>query len=316
MRNERVYVSLTGGLGNQLFQLARALTEGQDTRVKILQSLGQPRRDSYGNLEIQGFELPEQVEIMKPAQTKAILLIQKMAGYVLRMGISPRSYEKGLLRAGIIFLSQFSLQVQLRTRVRLEIGNGVGYSPETRNGHNKLLIGYFQSYVWARKPDVYKMLQSLRPTEESRDYSRLHKKSESEKPIVVHVRLGDYLNEKDFGILSARYYEESIRELWESGEFGSIWAFSDEPEKARNLLPDDLLAKIYWVPQVGLTSAQVLQLMRLGYGYVIGNSTFSWWGAFLSYNENAKVIAPDPWFLNLEDPKRLIPDDWKRIRAR
>jgi hypothetical protein len=316
MKNERVYVSLTGGLGNQLFQLARALAEKEATSVKILQSLGQPRRDNYGNLEIQGFDLPTHVEILSPVQTKPNLLIQKMAGYVLRMGISPRSYEKGLVRAAILYFSQFSLQLQLRLRVWLEIGDGVGYSPTTRSGPNTLLIGYFQSCVWAQKPDVYKMLQNLHPREESSGYSLIQKKSESERPIVVHVRLGDYLNEKDFGILSARYYEESIRELWESGEFGSIWAFSDEPEKARNLLPEDLLAKIYWVPQEGLTSVQVLQLMRLGHGYVIGNSTFSWWGAFLSYNEKAKVIAPDPWFLNLEDPKRLIPDDWKRIRAR
>jgi len=316
MKNERVYVSLTGGLGNQMFQLARALAENKDARIQIVQSLGQPRRDSYGNLEIQGFELPEHVEIMNPTQTKANLLIQKMAGYVLRMGISPRSYEKGLIRASIIFLSQFSLQVQLGIKVRLEIGNGVGYSRETRTNPKKLLIGYFQSYVWAQKPGVYKIMQSLRPTEESRDYSLLRKKSESERPIIVHIRLGDYLNEKDFGVLSVRYYEESIRELWDSGEFGSIWAFSDEPEKAKNLLPEDLLAQIFWVPQAGLTSAQVLQLMRLGYGYVIGNSTFSWWGAFLSYREQAKVIAPNPWFLNLEDPEKLIPDDWKRIRAR
>ena len=141
-------------------------------------------------------------------------------------------------------------------------------------------------------------------------------KASAEKPIIVHVRLGDYLNEKDFGVLSEEYYQSSIRDLWASGEYGAIWAFSDEPERAGSFLPQELSSQIFWVPQEGLSSVQVLQLLRLGHAYVIGNSTFSWWGAFLSYKENPVVISPEPWFLNLPEPNNLIPPDWKRSKAR
>ena len=47
--------------------------------------------------------------------------------------------------------------------------------------------------------------------------------------------------------------------------------------------------------------------------HIIANSSFSWWGAWLSANENKKVIAPSKWFgVNNQDKntKDLFPEDW------
>ena len=47
--------------------------------------------------------------------------------------------------------------------------------------------------------------------------------------------------------------------------------------------------------------------------YIIANSSYSWWGAWLSANENKKVIAPSKWFgVNNQDKntKDLFPEDW------
>ena len=64
-----------------------------------------------------------------------------------------------------------------------------------------------------------------------------------------------------------------------------------------------------------MSAAETLQTMRLCHGYVIGNSSFSWWGAKLSFQENPPVISPSKWFLGQPDPAGLIPDDWERIDA-
>jgi hypothetical protein len=50
--------------------------------------------------------------------------------------------------------------------------------------------------------------------------------------------------------------------------------------------------------------------MRRGAGYVLSNSTFGWWGAFLSKTGNPRVVVPKPWFVTLEDPRQLNPEFW------
>jgi len=83
---------------------------------------------------------------------------------------------------------------------------------------------------------------------------------------------------------------------------------------ARNFLPADLVLPIRLVGQVNNSTALTFEIMRLGYGYVIANSTFSWWAAYLSRNLNSSVVSPDPWFTGIPEPTYLIPKGWKRIQ--
>ena len=58
--------------------------------------------------------------------------------------------------------------------------------------------------------------------------------------------------------------------------------------------------------------------MTLCDDFIIANSSFSWWGAWLSANKDKKVIAPLRWFgeegyTKNNDTKDLIPDGWTRI---
>ena len=59
-----------------------------------------------------------------------------------------------------------------------------------------------------------------------------------------------------------------------------------------------------------------LCLISMCSDHIIANSSFSWWGAWLSSNENKTVIAPSIWFgknqshLNTKD---LIPNQWTTI---
>ncbi len=60
-----------------------------------------------------------------------------------------------------------------------------------------------------------------------------------------------------------------------------------------------------------------LCLMSLCDDFIIANSTFSWWGAWLSSNQNKQIIAPSTWFgpnNSHLDTRDLIPNSWKILR--
>jgi hypothetical protein len=50
--------------------------------------------------------------------------------------------------------------------------------------------------------------------------------------------------------------------------------------------------------------------MKYGSAYVIANSSFGWWAAYLKKDKNARVFAPSPWFANLPEPCDLFPPEW------
>ena len=72
---------------------------------------------------------------------------------------------------------------------------------------------------------------------------------------------------------------------------------------------------VRWINSVDASVASTLQAMRLGHGYVVANSSFSWWAAFLSFNGASEVVAPSPWFKGMDDPKDLIPPNWSQVDA-
>ena len=95
--------------------------------------------------------------------------------------------------------------------------------------------------------------------------------------------------------------------------FKKIWVFSDEIEKAKEFIPRKYFDYCRWINDDGESAVETLEKMRLGSAYIIGNSTFSWWGAFLSYTQNAPIIYPSPWFIGIDDPNQLIPANWVEI---
>ena len=312
MSKKSFVVSLTGGLGNQLFQLAAALNISDGKNIELTAAYGNPRPFSNNFADLYSFVLPKNVRIIE--RKPAMLLIKKCIGYNLRMGIKPRSYERlKFIKFLINKSTSLLLFFDLRRHFTLITSSGVGFSQITKSKNNSLLVGYFQSYKWAASPEVLQKLKSLKILDDSEVLEKLYIESKKVCPLIVHVRLGDYLKEGSFGVLSANYYLQAIEKMIVTAEYKEIWVFSDDLENAKLLLPSNFKKFIKWIPEIEKSPAKTLEAMRFGHGYVIGNSSFSWWGAFLSYNESARVIAPNPWFKGMESPKYLIPPDWDRV---
>ena len=131
----------------------------------------------------------------------------------------------------------------------------------------------------------------------------------------MHVRLGDYANEDEMGILSNSYYESSFTKIWDEKKYGRIWLFSDQPEFAIERIPSELVRKVRIIEPQGLSSAETLEIMTFGSGYIIANSSFSWWGAYMRKLDNAAICRPYPWFKVLEEPKDIAPANWMRVNG-
>ena len=57
-----------------------------------------------------------------------------------------------------------------------------------------------------------------------------------------------------------------------------------------------------------------LHLMSLANHFVIPNSTFAWWAAWLSQVPSKNVIAPQKWFSDSKiDTDDLCPESWIRL---
>jgi hypothetical protein len=244
------------------------------------------------------------------------LVTRKAIGYCLRLHLTINAEGKANL------LSKFSrigtgvlVSLHFRKIVKVLVLTNLGYDRHFKVGTgNNLFIGYFQSSIWAPG-----LRESLNETVSLKNYpnemTKYRELAKIENPLVVHVRLGDYLAEGGFGIPSQRYYANAIDQMTSSRNFGKIWLFSDEPKKAIGMMPEKLPLEIRVIDEKTFSSAETMEVFRMGVGYVIANSTFSWWGAYLSYSLNPYVIYPEPWFRAVEPPDKLTPEAWEGINA-
>ena len=108
-------------------------------------------------------------------------------------------------------------------------------------------------------------------------------------PIALHIRRGDFVwNNKNHPPLGLDYYESALK-LFDSDR--EVIIFSDDTEwcKDQELFADDRFA----VAEGG-DQFYDMCLMSLCDDFIIANSTFSWWGAWLG--NRGKVVAPKQWF--------------------
>ncbi len=314
MRKQPLIVFLTGGLGNQLFQLAHALSLDSEREVLLESTLGRPRCNTDGLPDIQSFHLPDRVQFIPRSRFSP--LASKTAGYLLRSGIAPKRWEtKRLIQKVTILMGSVVLSIYFRRNLSVSRGTGIGYSSVVPRKGAEFVIGYFQSFRFTENAHSHNEIRKISLAKRNAGIERFTELAILEQPIVVHFRFGDYKSEDSFGIPGSTYYKKALEEMTRRYPHSKIWVFTDEAEEAEKVFPTDHASKARWFTDKSLTSAETLEIMRLGKAYIIANSTFSWWGAMLSKSENPVVICPDIWFKLQAEPLDLIPSSWKRVPA-
>lgn len=305
-------VVLTGGLGNQLFQIAYALKLADSRSVVLNTTLGTPRLNNNNQPEVLTFN--KFYNLNKSSYTSSKIR-SRLLNYSLRSNLAWGRYR--YISLPITFICSIFYSIVSLKRTTLRSPQDLGWDPNILQiPKSSLVIGYFQTFVFASSTKVFKFMHDLEILDSSQKYLRLKKALIKEQPLIVHIRLGDYKANSKFGILDPEYYKLAINKAIKVKNYKSIWLFSDESESASEFLDSIKKIKIRVINEDTLSPSESLQLMRHGSGFVIGNSSFSWWAAYLKIDSNAPVFAPFPWFRFIPQPSRLYPSKWYKIKSK
>jgi glycosyltransferase involved in cell wall biosynthesis len=309
VKSKSTFVFLTGGLGNQLFQLASGL-QGSQGNVVGITSLGSQYRGE--GIDIEKFEFPFSNITFRKLERNRLLV--KTFNLGIRLSIRKTWIEQVPITRSIsrAFMTIY-FTGHFKRLVTIHISEGVSGIFDGVKNQSSVLIGYFQNYRNFSDPISLEVLENchLKSEVDQETLSKFKVRSSLRVPCIVHVRLGDYLSSTDFHKLDKNYYSTALRRLSAASQFSEIWLFSDEPAEAIKYIPFELRGKVY-IPEIPLENASLtLEVMKLGECFVIANSTFSWWAAFLRKNPSAKVIAPIKWFEKDSISRPNYPPDWE-----
>src|SRR5262249_3405058 len=173
---------------------------------------------------------------------------------------------------------------------------GLGYDSDIIGlGDDTLLSGYFTSErYFIDHSQLIRFLYDLAPFLSPVDVRTIGHLSGKRTPVFIHVRRGDYVSSPlfDIGDLD-HYYAKCIDEVQKICPDARFVVVSDDPIWCRNW---SVLRHVdAYVVEPGRPALRDLALMASCRHHIIGNSTYAWWGAWLSANPDKRVFLPGRW---------------------
>jgi len=290
-----IITQIIGGLGNQMFQyaLGRSLSQKKNTDLK-LDVTGfkdyKLRAYSLGHLNIQE----------KFASPEGIARFQK--------------YQRKPGKKWFLYNRIFANEKKYFKERRFHFDETVFDVSE-----DCYLEGYWQTEKYFKDiEDVIRKEFTVKTPVQGKDAEVLSK-IRNGNAISMHIRRGDYASDAStndyFGTFSPEYYKKALSIIAEKVADPKIFVFSDDHEwvKKNILLPYPTT----YVDHNGTEkNYEDMRLMNACEHFVISNSSFSWWGAWLSKNPDKIVVGPQKWFNNVKktvDTKDIMPEEWIRL---
>ncbi len=306
-----IYLGIKSGLGNQMFQYAfgkaASIESGLELSLDTSAYDRQFARDTPRNFGLQYFKI--QTPIATDKETAKFHTKWEIFKRRLKNKISPiRNYE---------------------------------FKPsELRVTDGQYIEGYWQSEKYfKRHSDLIRQeftlknplgAEAAQALQEIRDY-----KDKGYETILVHVRRGDYVTNKHsialLGVLPPEYFSLGVEKICEeidkrNMENGSnsdsnlyagskpkhiFFATEDIDWVKENIKPH---INYSFISRSGIYDFEEMIVMSNCDHFVISNSSFSWWAAWLGNSPKKIVVAPKRWIV---DPKvnttDATPEDWFRV---
>ncbi len=269
----KIVARMRGGLGNQLFILAYAyaLAEqgGKDMEIVL-------DTREYETFKIRNYELKE---VIRDPQVRMLSDQDKSRFYDL---------TREMFHASQRLIRKETGSIRMLSGMGLYYGRRNAEFCRLKSKKKNYVYGYFQDerIAGALKKRIGKELILPEVDVPSGENGRPR--------IAVSIRIGQDYRDQGWPICDAVYFQKGIQHILAQKYLGQkvdVLVFSDEPEqaKAMNLAEDAYFAE-------GLSPTEQLALMAKCDDFVISNSSFSWWGAYLGAKEDSIVVMPKDWY--------------------
>jgi hypothetical protein len=288
IKNGRIICHLIGGLGNQLFQYAAARALAHRLNKRVFLDVSDFDAYPLRKFLLDHFRIPIQFATKKD--------LAKIRFQRSRLG--------------------WLVPETLKIIDQRERGHEFQEITISRANRPIYLSGYWQSEKYFS--DIRSIiLNEFQLNNEPLGLNKeLIDKIKSCEAVSLHVRRGDYVSNPIaaayHGTCSVEYYQQAIDMMKAKLSSPHFFVFSDDiPWCKENLR---ISSPITFIDHNGDAPYEDLRLMSHCQHFIVANSSFSWWGAWLSDFSQKIVIAPRRWFLTAEKNDRdQVPGTWLRI---
>lgn len=300
-----IFLKLTDGLGNQMFQyaFARYLQQVYGEKIYLdVTKLGKRHVRSYG---LHHFVLNEDVVIPS-------MFIQYLS----------RFYTK-LIRLFFNRIVGWSTTTEEGFRKFISVGyyttNGFYqyFSFKRSVLPVKFVRGYFQNpFYFSEIGEIIRSEFKLKKLPRTPELEAMAKELQSVNSVCLHIRRGDYVKIPKFKVCTESYYQEGLNFIRQQQKDAVAYVFSNTPKDIQWIRENYHFDGEVRYVDMGNSEIDDLYLMMHCHHFVISNSTYSWWAAYLSEQSDKIVVAPKPW-VNDEDPQDgIYCKEWEIIEAR
>ena len=242
-----------------------------------------------------------------------------------------RDYDLPIFRCNPEIASQTDKDRILRKRFFLRnkhvnkifpIKNRYYYTEKTTNYDNNIekigsevfLEGYWQSYKYFSDfNDVIKKDFEFKHNLDSKE-EVINQMIKSTNSVCVNVRRADFLASSFHGVCGEKYFKDGVNYLENFETDLKIFVFSDDMDWCKKNLKFNHKTFFVGHEYAGHKFQSYLNLMTNCKYFIIPNSSFGWWAAWLCNNPKKIIITPKKWYGNVQKTTPdLIPSNWVRI---
>lgn len=284
-----IILTLGGGLGNQMFQyaFARELQEQCGEEIKIVYNDLRNAGHELHFLEL--FNIPDNVRSCTREEEEYYWKKQNRLKKLIALQLK-------------FFPNKATKRVRFFSKYFNIFHPFCVYSCEEyvlNKGKLKLVLGGYQTWkYWNRMSEKIKSELRIAKEPLKEDMPLLEEMQKCES-VCVHVRRGDYVNDpvwKHLNICNEKYYQDAMKLMSRKVKNPVFYLFSNNHEELE-WIKENYHFEGYEVRYVDQDHPdyEELRMMYTCKHFIISNSTFSWWGQYLSENEEKVVIAPSEW---------------------